>query len=587
MKKIFLPVLLLISIISYSQELDETFLESLPESVRQDIEEKQDAKEDLEKPVYRRASTFVDKDKDKDEDEDKDLSTQLFASDFFDVMQTSFMPINEPNLDPSYILDFGDVLEIQLIGQKDLTDTYVIARDGSINLPDIGKLNLSGLSLNDASDLIKTRVNNSFIGTAAFISLKNVRDINVLIVGNAFNPGIYTLNGNSNMLHALSMAGGINDIGSYRNITLVRSGKVIDTLDLYEVLTYGKYNFSKGLRSGDSIVVNPVGKLVSLESGVMRPAVYEIKEDETFEDLLDFSNGFSKNNDFDNIIVKRVAAGKSDIIELELDDLYSFDFIDSDSVFIREYKIDTVLIQGSVMNPGTYKFKRGTTLSEAILSAGGYDSSAYPFGGFLNNLNALEINTVSKEKLYDVFITNLIANGITASNDITGGGVGELLLQLKETEATGRVIAEFDLDIISNNKSLDTILEDGDSLLIPQITQQVYVQGEISNSGAIRYTPNADIDYYINKSGGFLKSADIDNIFIVHPNGETQNLNKNARLSFIFEDSDRLLIYPGSIIFVPQKTNLASSLQVASIWAPIISSIALSLTSLSVLNNSN
>ena len=587
MKKIFLPVLLLISIISYSQELDETFLESLPESVRQDIEEKQDAKEDLEKPVYRRASTFVDKDKDKDEDEDKDLSTQLFASNFFDVMQTSFMPINEPNLDPSYILDFGDVLEIQLIGQKDLTDTYVIARDGSINLPDIGKLNLSGLSLNDASDLIKTRVNNSFIGTAAFISLKNVRDINVLIVGNAFNPGIYTLNGNSNMLHALSMAGGINDIGSYRNITLVRSGKVIDTLDLYEVLTYGKYNFSKGLRSGDSIVVNPVGKLVSLESGVMRPAVYEIKEDETFEDLLDFSNGFSKNNDFDNIIVKRVAAGKSDIIKLELDDLYSFDFIDSDSVFIREYKIDTVLIQGSVMNPGTYKFKRGTTLSEAILSAGGYDSSAYPFGGFLNNLNALEINTVSKEKLYDVFITNLIANGITASNDITGGGVGELLLQLKETEATGRVIAEFDLDIISNNKSLDTILEDGDSLLIPQITQQVYVQGEISNSGAIRYTPNADIDYYINKSGGFLKSADIDNIFIVHPNGETQNLNKNARLSFIFEDSDRLLIYPGSIIFVPQKTNLASSLQVASIWAPIISSIALSLTSLSVLNNSN
>ncbi len=585
MKKIFLPVLLSISIISYSQELDETFLESLPESVRQDIEEKQGAKEDLEKPVYRRASTFVDKDE--DEDEDKDLSTQLFASDFFDVMQTSFMPINEPNLDPSYILDFGDVLEIQLIGQKDLTDTYVIARDGSINLPDIGKLNLSGLSLNDASDLIKTSVNNSFIGTAAFISLKNVRDINVLIVGNAFNPGIYTLNGNSNMLHALSMAGGINDIGSYRNITLVRSGKVIDTLDLYEVLTYGKYNFSKGLRSGDSIVVNPVGKLVSLESGVMRPAVYEIKEDETFEDLLDFSNGFSKNNDFDNIIVKRVAAGKSDIIKLELDDLYSFDFIDSDSVFIREYKIDTVVIQGSVMNPGTYKFKRGTTLSEAILAAGGYDSSAYPFGGFLNNLNALKINTVSKEKLYDVFITNLISNGITASNDITGGGVGELLLQLKETEATGRVIAEFDLDIIRNNKSLDTILEDGDSLLIPQITQQVYVQGEISNSGAIRYTPNADIDYYVNKSGGFLKSADLNNIFIVHPNGETQNLTKNTRLPFIFEDSDRPLIYPGSIIFVPQKTNLASSLQVASIWAPIISSIALSLTSLSVLNNSN
>ena len=232
MKKIFLPALLLLSTIIYSQELDETFLESLPESVRQDIEGKIDAKADLEKPIYRRASTFVDKD---------DGKTKLFGSDFFDVMQTSFMPINEPNLDASYILDFGDVLEIQLIGQKDVTDTYAIARDGSINLPDIGKLNLSGLSLNDASDLIKAKVNASFIGTNAFISLKNVRDINILIVGNAYNPGIYTLNGNSNMLHALSMAGGINEIGSYRNISLVRSGKIIDTLDLYEVLIYGKY----------------------------------------------------------------------------------------------------------------------------------------------------------------------------------------------------------------------------------------------------------------------------------------------------------------------------------------------------------
>ena len=75
-------------------------------------------------------------------------------------MQTSFMPINEPNLDPSYILDFGDVLEIQLIGQKDVIDSYAIKRDGSINLPDIGKLNLSGLTLNEASQLIKAKVNN-------------------------------------------------------------------------------------------------------------------------------------------------------------------------------------------------------------------------------------------------------------------------------------------------------------------------------------------------------------------------------------------------------------------------------------------
>ena len=578
MKKIFLLASLVVSAATYSQELDEAYLQSLPESVRADVLNKIEAKEDLDKPIYRRASTFIDKDGGKNK--------TLFGSNFFDVMQTSFMPINEPNLDSSYVLDFGDVLEIQLTGQKDQIDNYSINRDGSINLPDIGRLNLSGLSLNDASKLIKAKVSSAYIGTEAYISLKNIRDINVLIVGNAYNPGIYTLNGNSNMLHAISMAGGINDIGSYRNINLIRSGKVIDTLDIYEVLVFGKYNFSSGLRSGDSIVVGSRGITVSIESGVMRPATYEIKSNETFDALLKFANGFSKDINLDQLVLKRVSGGKSDIINLTLDEMQSFEFIDNDSIFIQEYKIDTVSILGSVNNPGTYKFTRGTTLSEAIKKSGGYDSSAYPFGGYLENQNALKINEISKNRLYDKFLTNLITNSGTSSS-MQDSGIMEILIQIKNSKSTGRVIAEFDLDIISNDSFKDTILEDGDRIYIPQLTQQVYIQGEVSNSGAIRYSPGQDIGYYINKSGGTLLTADMDNIFIVHPNGETENFANKSRLSFILEDDSKELIYPGSIIYIPQKTNFANSLQIASIWAPIISSIALSLTSLSVLNNSN
>ena len=582
MKKIFLLATFVISATIYSQELDEDYLQSLPESVREDVLKKIEAEDNLDKPVYRRASTFIDKEK----DEDEDMDNPLFGSNFFDVMQTSFMPINEPNLDSSYVLDFGDVLEIQLIGQEDQIDDYSINRDGSINLPDIGKLNLSGLSLNDASNLIKAKVSSAYIGTEAYISLKNIRDINVLIVGNAYNPGIYTINGNSNMLHAISMAGGINDIGSYRNINLIRSGKVIDTLDIYEVLVFGKYNFSSGLRSGDSIVVGPRGKTVSIESGVMIPASFEIKSNETFDDLLKFANGFSQDINLDKLIVKRVSGGRSDVIYLSLDEIRSFDFINNDAIFIQEYKIDTVSILGSVNNPGTYKLARGTTLSQAIKKSGGYDNSAYPFGGYLENQKALEINKISKERLYNKFITNLIMNsGPTSSSQ--DPGLMELLLQIRNSEPTGRVIAEFDLDVISSDPSKDTILEDGDRIHIPQLTQQVYIQGEVSNSGAIRYIPGEDIDYYINKSGGALLSADLDNIFIVHPNGETENFANKSRLSFILEDSSKELIYPGSIIYIPQKTNFANSLQIASIWAPIISSIALSLTSLSVINNSN
>jgi protein involved in polysaccharide export with SLBB domain len=388
------------------------------------------------------------------------------------------------------------------------------------------------------------------------------------------------------MLHAISMAGGINDIGSYRNINLIRSGKVIDTLDIYEVLVFGKYNFSNGLRTGDSIVVGPREKTVSIESGVMRPSTYEIKSNETFDDLLKFANGFSKDINLNQLVVKRVSGGKSEIINLTLDEIQSFEFINNDSIFIQDYKIDTVSILGSVKNPGTYKFSKGTTLSEAIKKSGGYDSSAYLFGGYLENKKALEINEISKDRLYDTFLTNLIMNS-GATSSIQDSGVMEILIQIKNSKSTGRVIAEFDLDIISSDPSKDTILEDGDKIFIPQLTQQVFIQGEVSNSGAIRYASGQDIDYYINKSGGALLTADLDNIFIVHPNGETENFVNKSRLSFIVEDSNKELIYPGSIIYIPQKTNFANSLQTASIWAPIISSIALSLTSLSVLNNSN
>ncbi len=577
MKKIFLLALLVVSTTIYSQELDEAYLQSLPESVRADVLNTIEAKDGADKPVYRRASTFIDK--------KEDTSTALFGSNFFDVIQSSFMPINEPNLDSAYILDFSDVLEIQLIGQKNIIENYSINRDGSINFPDIGKINVSGLSLNDASNLIKAKINSAYIGTEAYVSLKNIRDINVLVVGNAYNPGVYTLNGNSNMLHALSMAGGVSDIGSYRNINLIRSGKIIETLDIYEVLVFGKYNFSSGLRSGDSIVVGPREKIISIETGVMSPGVFEIETNENFTDILKFANGFGQNIDLDTIGVKRVAGGKTSVINLTLDELYSFEFKDNDALYIQSYKLDTVLIEGSVINPGRYKLNKGTTLSQAIKLAGGYEDFAYPFGGYLENEKALSVNEISKDKLYEIYLSNLILN--SGSSSSINPEIMDILIELKNSKSTGRIIAEFDLNIIANEPDKDTILENGDRIIIPQMTQQVYIQGEVSNTGAARYTPGKNINYYINTSGGALDTADLENIYVIHPNGETINLGNKSRLSFIFEDDDIELIYPGSIIYIPQKTNYVNTLQVASIWAPIISSLALSLTSLSVLSNNN
>ena len=109
-------------------------------------------------------------------------------------------------------------------------------------MPDIGKIMIAGLSLSDASQLIKSKVNSAFIGTEAFINLAELRDVNILVTGNAKNPGIYTLTGNSNILHAISAAGGISEHGSFREINLIRNDEKVESLDVYDLLIEGKYN---------------------------------------------------------------------------------------------------------------------------------------------------------------------------------------------------------------------------------------------------------------------------------------------------------------------------------------------------------
>ena len=590
MKKIILFTFLIISTSVFSQQLDETYLNSLPDNVREDVLSKMNDQEKLVQPLYRynSASSMVDKPILNNENNENNKSNEnkdkilRFGEDFFNTMQSSFMPINEPNLDATYVLDFGDVLEIQLIGQQDSINEYPVKRDGSINIPGIGKLKLSGLSLSDASSLIKSKVNNSYIGMEAFISLSNIRDIRILISGDAFNPGIFTLNGNSNMLHALSMAGGIGPLGSYRNIQLIRGNNVIDTLDLYDVIVHGKSDFGKRLQSGDSILVSPVKKVIHI-SGVRRPGIYELKDEESFLDLINFANGFKSTSDINNMNLFSIDGSSIKKTSLDLNSIETYKPRDLDKLIIREFKFNVVSIKGAIKNPGEYRVSQGARLSYLINSAGGYEETAYPFGGYLNNVKSEIINREAKEKLYNKFLNSLIENGQSSENN----NLQLILNQIKNTPSTGRVIAEFDLDMIQGNSDLDIYLEDGDSIIVPHMTQQVYIFGEVSNQGAIRYTPGQDYEYYINSGGGNLTTADLKNIFVIHPNGQTQNLNtKNSTLSFLSPNSNNaVLIFPGSIIYVPRESDLSDPREVASIWAPIISSLALSLTSLSVLSN--
>ena len=573
MKKIFLSALFLLSTTSYSQELDQAYLESLPENVRADVLDKIADREVEDSPVYRRPSTMIKKPLD---------DSKRFGAKIFNMMQTSFMPINEPNFDSSYVLDFGDTLEIQLVGQQNSIDELSIKRDGSINISEIGKVSVAGLTLESASSLIKNKISNAYIGIEAFVTLVNIRDIQVLITGNAYNPGIYTLNGNSNLLHALSMAGGIDENGSYRQIELIRDNAIINSIDLYDIFIHGKSGFGQRLRSGDSVLIKPANELIALTGAVKRPGIYELTSDEDYSDLFAYGNGFSASADINSLRVERLNKEEVEFINIsEVKDLSSIKPVAGDRLNVRSYIRKSVTVTGAVKTPGTYVVARDETLLDLIEKAEGYRDDAYPFGGILNNKRAAEINGDAVDKLYNTYVQKLISKGdaLFASESLPF-----ILDELKKSKISGRVMAEFDLDVLRAKPQLDTNLDDGDTIIIPSKTQQIYIYGEVNNPGTIRYTPGQSIQKYLEFSGGVLDSADNKNIYVVHPNGELNRVSGTSRLSFLNNRGEDILIYPGSVIYIPRKVNSRDPAMVASIWAPIVSALALSITSLSVLD---
>ena len=605
MKKYLALSLLIIPLTLSAQDIDENFINSLPKEMQDDILNNIEQKGGVEDPIYRsiQSQTKLEKKNLEDlkkrlqedleylesklaEDEDsidKRDDLVLFGSDFFRTYQSTYMPINEPNLSPNYILDFGDIIEIQLVGQDNSTENYALKRDGSISLPDIGKIKLAGLSINDASSIIKTKISSVFIGTEAYITLTNVRDINVMVSGNAFNPGIYTLSGNSNMLHALGVAGGINEYGSYREIDLIRNQKVIETLDMYDVLITGFYNSKITLRPGDIIFVRPVKKIVSVDGAIKMPAKYELNNDQNLSDAIEYANGLTVDADLENVFLDRVLDGK--VESLPIRNIKQFNTIpsnDGDKIFIRKHSFRSVNIFGAVLKPGRYLMAEGESINDLIDKSGGYTENAYPLGAIYENKNALVINKMAKDILYEDFIDNIITvsqKNPTGNYDLSS--VIDLTQNLKNTSPNGRVV----IDLLDDTITESLVIRDGDRLTIPEKPGHIYIYGEVSYEGALKYEETKKIDYYLNKSGGLKENADMEAIYVLHPNGDTQRYTLKKSL-FQNNPDKEFELFPGSVIFIPRAIdNSATTRLAAQAYVSILGNIGIALASLSSINN--
>lgn len=571
-KKIILSIIFFCSSFAFPQQFDEEFLESLPDEVREDLLNQVQDQNKIEEKQYRRPSTLIEK---PEEESDR------FGVNIFSMMQSTLMPINEPNFDADYILDFGDMIQLQLVGSKSLITNIPIQRDGSINIPEIGKVVISGMSIENATNLIVKKIETAYIGVNAFVTLSEVRDIQIIVAGNVFNPGLYTLNGNSNVFHGLVASGGPSELGSFRSIDLIRNEEVIESIDLYNIFIFGKPAFGTRLRSGDIIFINKTEKLNGIYGGVKRPGVYELNKNEIVEDLIFFANGFKPEADLSNIVKEVFSAGVVQNIQIDLKDIKNEILDDGENIFVRSYPIRKVQITGAVNNPGTFSLNEGDKLSDLIERAGGYLPNAYQFGGVLENEQALNANIYARDELYRSLLSSIIENS-SRMQDYSFDSTGALLEELRESPVSGRVVTEFDLNKLQSNPDKDITLQKGDTVFIPEKINHVYLFGEISNQGTIQYQPNKNVDFYIEQKGGTLSRADLDNIFVLLPNGVSVRVkNKN-----LFRDGiSKVDIYPGSIIFIPRKSDRIILTQSLQAYASILGNLGVSLASLSVIKD--
>ncbi|MDC0891144.1 SLBB domain-containing protein [Gammaproteobacteria bacterium] len=600
--KIFYALIMLGSISLFAQDISEEFLDSLPEGLRDQVEaqsEKSEEEQELEALFRADTSIYNNKRileniksqvKDLEEkvlyDENTKKELERFGEDFFSSIQSSFMPINVPNLNSDYILDVGDELSVLLTGIKNQELELFVQRDGSLVIPEFGKVSVAGNTLANAAKIIKLFIEGSEIGTSAFVTLKKIRDVQILLLGGVNSPGVYTISGGSNALFALNAAGGISERGSFRKIDHRRNGEIIQSIDLYDIFVFGKYDVKHQVRSGDVIFVHPPQIQIPISGGIYNPSVYEMKQSQSLNDLVTYAGGFKEGfYGFDSISVKRTSIDKASTIDISINDIAEFKLMHRDIVNVPFYdnefsKIKSVTVEGMVNKPGKYFIDDGETLSSVVKRAGGYKEKAYIFGGMLLREDALEKEQLYAEVVYSDTINFLVSSIAKPGISFDSSAVQLLIEELKSQKFTGRVITEFDLDQLSENYSEDMILQNNDQIIIPQIQKVVYLFGDLNAPTILNYQPDFRMKDYIKLAGGIKESATQD-ILVINPNGISQQING----SFSIFNKNQTDIYPGSIIYVPRDIGQLSGIHYASTVAPVLSSLAISLASLNSINN--
>lgn len=501
-----------------------------------------------------------------------------FGEDLFSKDRGDFKIADDSQAPDSYVLGLGDQIIIQYYGSE--TDEFLleIGRDGSILLPKIGPIFLNGIQLSEAKSIITSRVKKQLVGVNVTTSIGKTKFINVFIAGNVNNPGVYSMPSLSRVTHALYLAGGISDMGTYRNVQVKRQGKLVGQVDLYDFLVNGDNSSDINLKPNDVILVGVSKNNIQITGAVKRPGIYEISGKEKVNQLLEFAGGVAPGADRKNIVYSSLSSGNPTQI-LNFDELDTFEFFDGDELYIKfkptvftrvnnsniksRSSAIRVDIQGAVNFPGTYLLKSGEKINDLIERAGGLTDTAFLDGAVFTRETVRNREAFRARELAEEVRRQVVSSSQTQStNKLDVDDVEYITNQLENYTGIGRVIIDLPRAIAGRRDANLTLL-DGDALFVPTRSNTVTVFGEVRRQSSFVYNGSYEIEDYILLAAGTTQLADEDNIYIVKANG-----NIEIPSSGWFEFGSSKLIDEGDTIIVPVDYSYRQSLP---FWRDVIS----------------
>jgi protein involved in polysaccharide export with SLBB domain len=296
-----------------------------------------------------------------------------FGYDLFAEYPSSFEPLTNVPVPSNYVVGPGDVLDVLLYGTQNHAYQMIVAPDGRINFPMMGPIEVGGQLFSAAQSAIEASVAHHMIGVRASVTMAETRAIQIFVMGEAFEPGAYTISGLGTVTSALYAAGGMRRTGSMRDIELKRDGVVVGKLDLYDLLIRGSTADDAKLLQGDVVFVPPIGPTVAVDGQVERPAIYEIRNETTPAEVVALAGGLTPNADTSRATLTRIMPnGERVVLPLSLTSGGAAQGLRKGDVIhiprLRPTLDAAVELQGQVYTAGAYFYRQGMRLSDVIHS---------------------------------------------------------------------------------------------------------------------------------------------------------------------------------------------------------------------------